>query len=157
MWKSWRNKALCLAGLCAVLLTGCGGYGFDEAAVSGSYSQPAGASVPAFEPQEFELTANARVQADLSTGRANVLLGNPESNLRNCRVRLVLDETGQTVYESELLCPGERVAYATLELEPFGELEGDGPYAATAQFEILNETTGETIGTVEAAVSIEWK
>lgn len=159
MWKLWKNKAFCLAALCAVLLTACGGsagYDFDGAAVSGSYSQPAWSAASAPEVQEFELTANAMVEADPVTGRANVLLGNPESNVRDCRVRLVLDQTGQTIFESELLRPGERVAYATLELEPFEELGSTGPYAATAEFEVLDQTTGELICTVEAAVSIEW-
>ena len=153
MWKSWKNKAAC-AALAAVTLAlaGCGDYAFDESAVSGSYSLPAQTGAEAPQTREFSLMANADVTVDRATGRANVLLGNPEQNTRNCRVTLVLDETGETLYQTDVLEPGEREAWAELDTEPFGGEAGN--YAATALFEILDEETGETIGTVEAGVTL---
>ena len=152
MWKSWKSKisACLLLGTC-LLLAACGGYRFDEAAQSGSYSQaPNGAgSLP--QPSNFALQANAEVTMSLAGGRANVLLGNPEENTRDCRVALILDDTGETVYETEVLHPGERIAYAGLDTDAF---EGAGEYAATAVFTILDEETGETIGRVEAGLVI---
>ena len=150
MWKSWKSKALCAPVLaCALLLAGCGGYGFDAAAQSGSYSQTLerADSLPAV--QDFAFQANAVVTVDSATGRANVLLGNPAENTRDCRVTLMLDETGEILYETGVLHPGERTAYAQLPPEAFG---GAGEYAATAVFEILDEETGESIGAVEAGV-----
>lgn len=150
MWKLWKSKALPAAALaCALLLAGCGSYKLDAAAQSGSYSQDTGAAAAMPDAEDFALQANAMATVDGATGRANVLLGNPEGNTRNCRVALVLDETGETLYETGVLRPGQRVAYAELPLEAFG---GAAEYAATAVFEILDEETGESIGAVEAGV-----
>lgn len=157
MWKSSRNKGLILglaALMCGLLLTGCrSGYAFDEDAADGSYmgSVPTSSETP--EIKNFTLLANAEVTVNAQTGRANVLLGNPEENTRDCRISLLLDETGQVLYETQVLHPGERVAYADVDVEAF-DAAGAGPYDATARFEILNEETGETIGFVEAGISI---
>lgn len=145
MWKLWKIKALCCALVCC-LMAACGGYQFDSAAESGSYAQAAG-SMP--QAQDFGLMANASPLLDLSSGRANVMLGNPEENRQRCRVQLLLDATGEVLYETEL-APGEREAYALLPVEAFS---GAGEYAATAVFAILDEA-GSTRGSVEAAVRI---
>ena len=150
MWRS-SNSKLAAALAAALMLAGCGGYAFDEAAVSGSYSMAAAPAAGAAQAQEFSLLANAEVTLNAATGRANVMLGNPAQNTRNCRVTLVLDETGETLYQTQVLAPGQRVAYAQLDADV---LEGGGPWQATAQFEIIDEETGRPIGVVEAGVSI---
>lgn len=107
------------------------------------------ASMP--QTQNFALIANAEITLNATTGKANVMLGNSAENVRNCKVTLVLDETGAVLYQTGVLEPGQRVPYAEL---PQEELEGAGPWDATALFEIIDEETGETIGVVEAGVSI---
>lgn len=160
MWKSLKRKGLAwgvAALMCGLLLTGCGGeYAFDENAADGDYMGSVGPSAQMPESKDFALMANAEVTVNSATGRANVLLGNPEENTRNCRVRLVLDHSGQVLYETDVLKPGERVAYAQLDLDAF-DASNSGPYEATARFEILNEETGQTIGFVEAGISITIK
>lgn len=141
-----------LAAAVMLLMTGCSSYTFDEHAASGSYSMPAQPGTELPQAKEFSLMTNARVTADAATGRANVMLGNPAENTRDCRVTLILDSTGEELYQTDVLAPGERVAYADLDTGPFDGKSGT--YMATARFEILDEQTGEAIGTVEAGVSI---
>lgn len=143
------------AALAAAMLAmvGCSGsYTFDEHASGGSYSMAAQSGTKLPQAKEFSMMANAGVTADAATGRANVLLGNPPENTRDCRVTLILDATGEELYRTDVLAPGERVAYANLATEPFGG--NPGTYPATALFEILDEQTGELIGTLEAGINI---
>lgn len=157
MWKLLKSKGRILGAaalMCGLLLTGCRGtYTFDENAADGSYMGSVPSTSEAPEIRDFTLLANAEVTVNAQTGRANVLLGNPKENTRDCRISLVLDDSGEVLYETDVLHPGERVAYAQVDLEAF-DASNAGPYDATALFEILNEETGETIGFVEAGVSI---
>lgn len=153
MWKLWKNSFLILLALW--VLAGCSAYSFDETAQSGSYGQQAEQSQSA-AAQDFALMINAEVTVNRSTGRANVLMGNPEENTRLCKMTLSLDETGEVLYATPILSPGERVAYAQLDEEVIKQMK-EGEYQATAFIDILDENTQETIGTIEAGVQLTLK
>lgn len=150
MWKLWKSSFLVLLSL--YILVGCSSYTFDEAAQSGSYGEQAQQD-QSTQVQDFALMINAVVTVDASTGKANVLMGNPAENIRLCKITLFLDETGEMLYSTPILSPGERVAYAELDREVINQMK-EGEHQATAFIDILDETTQETIGTLEAGVQL---
>lgn len=151
MWKLWKNSFLIILFLW--MMVGCSTYSFDENAVSGSYGDQAAQSTTV---REFAIMVNAEVTVDASTGKANVLMGNPEENTRLCKITLFLDDTGERLYSTPILNPGERVAYAQLDEEAVKQMK-EGEYQATAFIDILDEKTQETIGTIEAGVKLTLK
>lgn len=161
MWKFWKSSAAgCLTfALLLGMLTGCGRYMFDSSAEEGGYEQVLqGAATTnrpeANEKKTFALMINAEITAD-DSGRANVLIGNPAENASDCTVTLRLDETGAVLYESPVLAPGERVAYAVLDCEALRAASGNlNPLPATAVFTILEPETNKPKGSIEAGVTI---
>lgn len=149
MWRLSKSKTAAILLVMFVFCTGCSSYAFDSEAVSGSYGEQSGETPD--QAQDFSLMVNAEVTVDKTTGRANVMLGNPAENSRLCRVTLVLDETGEILYTTPVLHPGERIAYAELDITAFQNDETK-EYPATAFIDIVNQETGETIGTVQAGV-----
>ena len=69
---------------------------------------------------------------------------------------LFSDDTGEMLYSTPILNPGERVAYAQLDEEAVKQMK-EGEYQATAFIDILDEKTQETIGTIEAGVKLTLK
>ena len=165
MWKSWRNKKLCpdsrkyynnkvnvlLIIFTLIFFTSCNQYSFDEDAREGEYE--ADPSLGLNAPGEFALQVNAEMTLNMENGKLNAMLGNPAKNTRDCRVTLILDETKETLYESEILCPGEREAYIAVNTAMFGEEKTDS-YPATAIFEVIDPDTAEVIGQIQAGVII---
>lgn len=144
-----KSEVAAILLVIVMFCTGCSRYSFDREAMSGSYGQQSGQTTSSV--QDFSLMVNAEVTVDEATGRANVMLGNPKENTRLCRITLVLDETGEILYTTPVLNPGERIAYAELEMSGFENSEKN-EYPATAFIDIINQETGETIGTVQAGV-----
>lgn len=149
MWRLSKSKIVVILLAMITCCAGCSGYTFDSEAMSGSYGQQAGETPDS--AQNFSLMVNAEVTVDETTGKANVMLGNPAENSRLCRIRLVLDETGEVLYTTPVLQPGQRIAYAELETTSLKNSETN-EYPATAFIDIINQETQETIGTVEAGV-----
>lgn len=128
-------------------------YRLDLAAKEGEYTQPSGISMEKLQEQadetNFRLMVNSRPEVDLRTGQCSLMLGNPEENVRNAQVVILLDLDQSQLYQSEILAPGTRVPYAELERT----LES-GEHAATAVFYILDIETGKEIGEVTAGITI---
>lgn len=159
MWKFWKSSAAgCLTfALLLGMLTGCGRYMFDSSAEEGGYEQVlqgvATTNRPeANEKKTFALMINAEITVE-DSGRANVLIGNPAENASDCTVTLRLDETGAVLYESPVLAPGERVAYAVLDREALQAADSN-LLSATAVFTILEPETKKPKGSIEAGVTI---
>lgn len=95
------------------------------------------------EQSYFRIQINAR--PELTGGRCNLMIGNPGDNKENVQVSLLLDDTGEIIYESETLKPGQRNAYVKIDtkLQP-------GDYPVTAVFHILDPESGAAAGEIEA-------
>lgn len=124
-------------------------YQFAENAQDGGYVMPEVAyreMMKNMESKYFRIQINAR--PELSAGRCNLMIGNPVENEADAYVILTLDETGEEIFCSEILKPGERAAYVNLN----HKLE-TGEHAATATFVVLGED-GEEEGAVQAGIII---
>lgn len=161
--RDYREKKRVFKGVTAVLLAvvllaGCGrSYSFEEQALDGSYVFPTDEYLKYQRADEqmkeaasrsgIQIQINAEPEADRSSGRCNLMVGNPAENKDDLKVKLTLDESGALVYESPVLKPGERQAYVTLEVLP-----ESGVYSATAEFLVLSDENGAQTGAVEAGV-----
>ena len=122
-------------------------YQFAEEAKEGRYELPELAyqqrqKIP--EPTYFRIQINAKPSADKQTGRCNLMVGNPTDNEESVLVRLFLNETGEEIYCSEVLNPGERTAYGVLSLIP-----DPGDYEVTAVFYILQPESMDISSEIE--------
>jgi len=81
--------------------------------------------------------------------KAQVRIENNYSNRYVMQVKILLDETGEEIYSTDLIDPGYYILEANLdkELEP-------GTYAATAVFTARYPDTEDVVGTVGANVKI---
>ena len=123
-------------------------YLFSEEAKEGRYELPELAYQERKKPPEpsyFRIQINAKPFADKQSGRCNLMVGNSTDNEESVLVKLFLNETGEEIYCSEVLKPGERSAYGVLSLIP--EL---GEYEVTAVFYILQPESAEISGEIEA-------
>ncbi|MEE0221824.1 MAG: hypothetical protein UEC12_07430 [Lachnospiraceae bacterium] len=145
------RAGLVLMMLAAALLSACAfeGYRLDEHAREGSYdaASVAGEGRGQHQTAYFRIQINASPRAEKGE-KLPFFIGNPEENTEDVQVRIFLDETGEELYCSPVLHPGERQVYgeARRELEP-------GEYKATAVFYILDQE-GQEIGSMEAAVTV---
>lgn len=64
-------------------------------------------------------------------------------------VSITLDSSGEEVYSSKVLKPGERIHYDRLAVNL-----SQGEYPATAMFTVLDEDTQESMGQVAAQITI---
>lgn len=99
------------------------------------------------EPSYFTIQINASPVADEQSKRCNLMIGNPQENKEYARVRLVLDETGEELFYSELLKPGMRSAYVTLDRVP-----ETGEHSATAVFLLFEPDSMTQTSEIEAGV-----
>ncbi len=97
--------------------------------------------VPEFEQQQTQQTQEASISRGIkipgytiipiaaNTTEVDVDLYNPEENEVHFQITFVLKETGETIYESKLIEPGQHLYHITLEkaLEP-------GEYPITMQY-----------------------
>lgn len=119
-------------------------YLFSDDAKDGGYVMPEIAyMMETMEQSYFRIQINAR--PELKNGRCNLMIGNPEENKEDVQVSLILDDTGEVIFQSETLKPGQRNAYVTMET---GLAPGD--YPVTAIFHMLDPESGAAAGEIEA-------
>ena len=158
-----RREFTCFRGaffavlLLSVLLSGCGrlmgGYKLDEQGVDGSYKQTEGADAGQSAIQKnIQIQINAEPEAERASGRCNLMAGNSSENRSKLQVTVTLDQSGQVIYESPVMAPGERVAWATLE-----NLPEPGVYPATASFIALGLEDEKPTATVDAGIMLTVK
>ena len=160
----WNKRMYAAVWLCAGIVIAIAGaaiwryhnsktYRFSEDAVSGSYEMPVNHIMENLQNMAdvsaIRIQINARPELDAYNGTCNLFAGNPSDNKQNMKVAVMLDETEEILYESELLTPGSRKAYVT-----FDQIPEAGEHAATAIFSVLDPESGEVIGAVDAGLVI---
>ncbi|WP_242704003.1 hypothetical protein [Candidatus Enterococcus moelleringii] len=103
----------------------------------------------AVDKSQFNMRVVASANFDQATMTGNLAIQNPPSNSQPANVVITLDNTGEVLYTSGGIEPGEEIKEATLDkkLEP-------GIYQATATFQIFNSDTKKQQGQVKSALSI---
>lgn len=102
------------------------------------------------DQDNFQLQVATTWNFETAASEAEGMITNPDDNGYKTAVTVTLDESGEEVYRSDILEPGERVRYVTLSLT----LE-KGSYPATVMFAILDLHSGEQIGKVAAQIEIK--
>lgn len=150
--------ALALAVACAVLCAVFLGPGpedeswYDQDATQGSYEGKSEADIRAdLERQIAEGMMNISIASNVlvssEDGTAELRLENIAGNSMDQKVTVTLDETGETLYQSEAIAPGTCIQEAELSrtLPP-------GSYEATATFVGYDPKSHETEGTSAAKI-----
>lgn len=156
-----KNRKAIIAGLLitlASLFTAVGSqsgskeraYPFAEEAKDGEYVLPPHAPAQnedQKEPSYFMIQVNAGPTVSRSGKRCNLMIGNPTENEQYVKVKLILDDTGEELFCSDILKPGERNAYVELERVPEA-----GEHTATAVFMVYDSETMEQMTEIDAGV-----
>ena len=150
--------ALALAVVCAVLCAAFLRPGpedaswYDQDATQGSYEGKSEADIRAdLERQIAEGMMNISIASNVlvssEDGTAELRLENIAGNSMDQKVTVTLDETGETLYQSEAIAPGTCIQEAELSrtLPP-------GSYEATATFVGYDPKSHETEGTSAAKI-----
>ncbi|WP_429965787.1 hypothetical protein [Enterococcus sp. AZ072] len=95
----------------------------------------------------MRIVASAIIDQESMTGK--LAIQNPPSNAQPANVIVTLDSTGEVLYTSGAIQPGEEIKEATLDKKL-----NQGTYSATATFEIFNSDTKKQQGQVKSALEI---
>jgi hypothetical protein len=95
----------------------------------------------------ISISSGISFQSGTSKGKANIY--NVSSNQYIFKVEITLKETGETVYASKGIKPGQYIQYIELEKD----LEA-GVYDATAMFTAYTEDTHQVVGNAGAEVTL---
>ncbi len=146
-----------LIALASLLTAGCSqsgsresAYQFAEDAKNGEYVLPThvpGQSEDQKEPSYFMIQVNVSPTVSRGGKRCNLMIGNPTENEQYVKVKLILDNTGEELFCSDILKPGERNAYVDLEQVPEA-----GEHTATAVFMVYDPESMEQITEIDAGV-----
>lgn len=120
---------------------------FDPSAEEGKLQMETGKEKAETKGFHFKILTSPYFETGSSQGE--LMITNPSDNKYKTSVIITLNENDQEVYASEILEPGDRVRFATLQ----GSLP-KGEYPATAMFTILDLQTGERVGAVAAKLNI---
>lgn len=161
-WKSWsKNRKAILVGvmvMLAFLFAYCcfqsgireREYLFAEDAKEGEYVRPSrvpGQSERQKETSYFVIQVNATPVISRGGRRCNLMVGNPTENEQYVKVKLILDDTGEELYCSEILKPGARNAYVEL-----SKVLEAGEHGATAVFMVYDPESMEQVTEIDAGV-----
>ena len=118
---------------------------FGDLAVNG----PSGAVVESVESELFPYTIARRVIFATPESRGNFRIENPETNNYYMRVSIMLPETGQEVFHSGFIRPGERVGERALHV-PLPE----GVHECIAIVTAYDPTTLQLRGSEERSITL---
>ena len=143
-------KKILAAGMAAFLVFSCFGcenssYPLDPMAKDGTYVME---TVPAVlkETEYFRIQINSN-PVEQADGRFPFFIGNPEENRKNLQVYICLASTGEEIYRSGVLEPGEREVYGKITKQlPSGDHE------AAAAFVFLDPEDETAAGSVETKI-----
>jgi hypothetical protein len=167
--KKRKKKGLLILLLCLLLLA-CGGYGvyhffFNQpketvSVISGDFL-PQGKDAKKMSDKEIADTAQKAVDASkfnmmigteatiaAQTQAGTLKIKNPQTNSYPINVVITDDKTGDIIYTSGAIQPGEEVSHVQLEKK----LE-KGTYQTTAKFSLYDPKTKAKKGEVAAGVS----
>lgn len=101
------------------------------------------------DASQFNMRIVSEATIDQNSMTGDLRIQNPPSNSQPVNVVVTLDSTGQTVYESGAIQPGEEITQATLT-----ESLASGTYTATATFNIYNPDTNRKQGEVQSVLTL---
>lgn len=104
----------------------------------------------AAEEAQFEVFLNSNIVLKTGNSDANVLIQNAESNNADCQVYLYLNDTGECIYESDIIPSGFKVEYA-----PLSKVLEAGVYSTRGEIHMLNEDgTDKSVVSVNTTVTV---
>ena len=101
------------------------------------------------DDSQIAFSLNSAPVFDSATSAGKLMLENPQNNHKLLTAELVLDATGETLYQSGALRPGSYLEEVTL-TRPLPE----GDYPVTVYLRAYSEDTKEPIGQTGAAVTL---
>lgn len=127
------------------------GYSLSPEAKDGGYevSQPANEVAERLKEAQnsfYRVEINAEPVVSHTDKKANLMISNSQED-QDLQVKLILDATGAEIYLSEVIQPGKRKAYVTMDNIP--EV---GEHKLTAVFYYLDRESGQAVGEVEAGL-----
>ena len=129
-------------------------YWFDRAAQSGSLEGKSPEDIQGIldtivEEGMFNVSVNARVVFENSQAPGSLGLENISANRYYCRVSLIRDDNGETIYKSDGLKPGQYIDEVTLSKDL-----PRGTYPCTARIIATDPETLDDIGQVDVQVEV---
>lgn len=149
---------LVLAGIAATILltTGMGGkaaFVTDDKAADGSAlaqgEDIAGSLQKAADESMFSFRINSNMVFENGGAEGSMIIESPAHNTYNMQVRIYLDDSGETVYETGVIEPGQGIVRDKLDV-----ILSKGEYAATAIITAIDPETGGEAGKNAAALTI---
>ncbi|MGM0240500.1 hypothetical protein [Enterococcus sp. AZ103] len=103
----------------------------------------------AVDKSQFNMRIVSEANIDQNTMTGELAIQNPPSNAQPVNVVVTVDDTGEVVYNSGAIQPGEEIRSATLEkeLEP-------GNYPATATFNVYDPDSKKKQGEVQSVLTL---
>ena len=95
------------------------------------------------------MSMNANPAFENGSAKGNLLIENDKSNKHPQVVQIYRDDTKELIYTSSMIPVGKYINEDTLDVKL-----SKGEYKCTAYFNAVNETTGETLGTSGANITI---
>lgn len=129
-------------------------YQFDTAAMAGRIQNMTEEEIQAeldrvIEDGMFNISIASAIVFETPSAEGQARIENIAANHYHMQVDILLDETGETVYSSQLIQPGYSIEYIKLnrELEP-------GEYPATAVFSAITQEELQLFGTAAAQITL---
>ena len=102
------------------------------------------------DKSQFRVKVNAEPHFETGDAEGSLFLENPSANVYNMQAVVTLDETGEILYESDVLLPGgQRLKVKLNRALP------DGEYPATVTATAIDRTTQQPVGEVKTAIVIK--
>ena len=101
------------------------------------------------DASQFNMIIGSKAEIDSQTNQGKLSIKNPKTNAYPINVVITDDKTGDVIYTSGAIEPGEEVRDVTLE-----KSLAKGTYRATARFSLYDSKTRTKKGEVAAGVSI---
>ena len=104
------------------------------------------------DESNFSFKINSRPEFETGDAEGTLYIENPVTNVYDMRVVITLDDTGETIYETGLISPGQNIVRDVLKRQ----LDA-GVYPATATIYAHDAGTGDEIGRTASALELEIK
>lgn len=166
--ENMKLKRILIPLLCLLLL--CGGFGAYQlfwpkakenvSVISGDFlpkgkdakkmsdKEIAEAAQKKADASQFNMVIGSKAEINSQTQKGNLNIKNPQTNAYPVNVVITDDETGDVIYTSGAIEPGEEVRQVQLE-----KSLAKGTYHATARFSLYDPKTKSKKGEVAAGVS----
>ncbi len=147
------------AAVCAIVFFMMQGqkntFAFDELAQNGFLEGRTQEDIQRLVNQQveegmFNVSINSVITYENGGAEGSVCIENIPANRYHMKVRFLLDETGEVVYESAGIKPGQFIEKA-----PLSKPLEKGSYATTAVFSAIDQETLKEIGRTNVEITLE--